>query len=276
MSIAYSGTPMGAACSAPPALSWVASIAAHTGFFALIAFWGEVGPLPALPEADPLEVTFATPALPTQNVAKPVMKAVPHIKLAQPKVVPATVRPDLDRQATAHIATGTSQPAASPIPVAAPPVISMPSSIATAAAPTTVPAIGPASPQAIVATNMVGMATPTPAAPAMPTASETAHATTAAIQAHWHDKLARKLHEMKRYPMAARRLGQEGVVVIGLQVSGDGIVADIRIRQGSDYPILDQAALRLVREATAALRDTPLTGRSAQLEIPIAYRLREG
>jgi len=274
VSIAFADIPPAGAFAAPPPLSWAASIAAHAVFFALIAFGGEMGPLPALPEPKPLEVTFASPAQPPQIVAKPAKKALPDKSRTQPKPAPGPVLPSPERQALAKMATVTNLPDVSPIPEVAPRVMSTPSTTTVPAAPI-VSAPTPAPTQAVVVAKIADIATPIPAASAKPTSEESASAATAASQARWHELLAKRLREMKRYPMAARRLGQEGVVVIGLQMTGDAGVADIGIRQGSDYPLLDQAALRLVREAVAALQDQH-PGHATRLDIPIAYRLREG
>lgn len=91
-------------------------------------------------------------------------------------------------------------------------------------------------------------------------------------QSRWHALLAAKLAELKRYPLAARRLGQEGVVTLEASIHPDGR-AEASVRQGSGYPALDRAALNLFQEAVSALSDRLAPNQISRLQIPIAYRL---
>ena len=50
------------------------------------------------------------------------------------------------------------------------------------------------------------------------------------------------------YPDAARRLGQEGTVVVQFMVGQDGRVLEAEAKIASPWPLLNQAALRAVRE----------------------------
>jgi len=50
------------------------------------------------------------------------------------------------------------------------------------------------------------------------------------------------------YPLAARRNGYEGTIVLSAQVLSSGDVGDLRIKKSSGYEILDQSALEAVRQ----------------------------
>jgi protein TonB len=50
------------------------------------------------------------------------------------------------------------------------------------------------------------------------------------------------------YPVAARRNGYEGTIVLSAQVLTSGDVGDLRIKKSSGYEILDQSALEAVRQ----------------------------
>src|SRR5439155_754882 len=50
------------------------------------------------------------------------------------------------------------------------------------------------------------------------------------------------------YPLVARRLGMEGVVLLEVVVAPDGHAAEVRVARSSGYPALDESALTTVRE----------------------------
>lgn len=78
---------------------------------------------------------------------------------------------------------------------------------------------------------------------------------------------------MRVYPPIARRLGQEGTVMLSIEISAHGDLRGLSVRQSSGHPVLDQAAQQLARNAIAALRGQLLPPGGSRLEIPIAYRL---
>ncbi len=91
--------------------------------------------------------------------------------------------------------------------------------------------------------------------------------------ADWHAALRTKLREMRVYPPIARRLGQEGIVTLLIEVSANGNLRGLTVRQSSGYPVLDQAAQQLAHNAVAALRGQLSPPGESRVEIPIAYRL---
>ncbi|MDI3500125.1 MAG: periplasmic protein TonB [Synergistaceae bacterium] len=50
------------------------------------------------------------------------------------------------------------------------------------------------------------------------------------------------------YPLASRRRGEEGTVLLEVRVDPSGTVEEVRIVEGSGYPLLDQAAERALKE----------------------------
>jgi protein TonB len=50
------------------------------------------------------------------------------------------------------------------------------------------------------------------------------------------------------YPAASRRLAEEGTVMLSVHIMADGTVADVRLKQSSGYPRLDNAAIGAIRK----------------------------
>lgn len=89
----------------------------------------------------------------------------------------------------------------------------------------------------------------------------------------WYAALNRKLREMRSYPPVARRLGQEGVVTMAIEIGSNGELRLAEVHQSSGSPVLDQAAKRLVQEAIAALHGQLSPPGNSRLEVPVAYHL---
>jgi len=76
------------------------------------------------------------------------------------------------------------------------------------------------------------------------------------------------------YPLLARRLGEQGVVLLRVHVRADGNVAEAEIKQSSGSTLLDDSALRTVRESwrflPARLDGVPV---ESWVEVPIRFVL---
>jgi len=75
------------------------------------------------------------------------------------------------------------------------------------------------------------------------------------------------------YPLAARRHGAEGRVVLRAQVLEDGRCAEVRIVRSSGHALLDESALSTVRRwrfVPATRAGTPV---AASVDVPISFRL---
>ena len=76
------------------------------------------------------------------------------------------------------------------------------------------------------------------------------------------------------YPLVARRLGLEGVVVLEVLVAPDGSAADVRLSRSSGHQQLDDSAVRTVRERwrfVPARRDGAAV--ESRVTVPIRFRL---
>lgn len=76
------------------------------------------------------------------------------------------------------------------------------------------------------------------------------------------------------YPDMARHRGWEGTVLLLLQVRSDGTVGEVKIRQPSGKPILDEAAARAATHWTfnPAMRGPKSV--EVWLEVPVKFELR--
>ena len=75
------------------------------------------------------------------------------------------------------------------------------------------------------------------------------------------------------YPRLARLRGQEGTVMLEMDVLPSGTSGEVRVARSSGYPLLDQAAVEAVRQwvfRPAHRFRTPVT---IGVEIPITFRL---
>lgn len=75
------------------------------------------------------------------------------------------------------------------------------------------------------------------------------------------------------YPVMARRLGEEGKVMLRVLVTPEGTAAEVRIQNSSGSPMFDDAALEAVRQwrfVPARQGDNPV---AAWVQVPIVFRL---
>lgn len=70
-----------------------------------------------------------------------------------------------------------------------------------------------------------------------------------AAQDRWKQLLQAHLDRRKRYPITALTRHQEGIVYVSFIVAPNGSVSDVRIKQSSNVPALDQESLDLVQRA---------------------------
>lgn len=123
-------------------------------------------------------------------------------------------------------------------------------------------------------TEPVSAALPTPH-PALPEAVIRPAAPPARDEAGWRDALWQHLRALQRYPARARRLGQEGEVVLDLGLAANGSLESLALRRGSGYPMLDDDALALLRAALRAMAGEAPPGRRLHLVIPLRYELAD-
>ena len=77
------------------------------------------------------------------------------------------------------------------------------------------------------------------------------------------------------YPELAKQMKQEGLVVLTVDVNREGKPTNVAIEQSSNYPMLDQAALKAVRRwrfQPGRIGDLPI---DSKVVVPIRFRLEE-
>jgi len=110
--------------------------------------------------------------------------------------------------------------------------------------------------------------TPPTSGPQMPEATKTLAASTEPVSS------ATYLHNTPpAYPDEARRTGAEGEVVLAVEVTSQGDVAEVNITHSSGYHLLDAAARDAVSHwhFVPARRDGQLT--DARMIVPVEFRL---
>lgn len=241
--------------------SWAFSLAIHALLLALLLAIAT----PTLQRrAEPMrwQVALLDPApaapSPPPRAAEPPRSSAPPRPAARLSSVPPP-RPPAQAARTAPPEPAVAAPAAA-APMTVPPAVQ---------ASTPEPA-APATPAAPVVEAPAALSRSVAAAPAPPKAA--VPRVDAEAQRRWYAALAAKLAELKRYPLAARRLGQEGVVLLEALIQPDG-QAEVAVKQGSGYPALDRAALALFQEALRALPERLAPAQASRLDVPIAYRL---
>ncbi len=79
------------------------------------------------------------------------------------------------------------------------------------------------------------------------------------------------LVKYRKFPSQAVRLRQEGSVRISFRLKHDGEVDDIRIVDGSGFPILDEDAIALIRKTAEYFPKPP---KPVRITVPLNYTLK--
>jgi protein TonB len=110
-----------------------------------------------------------------------------------------------------------------------------------------------------------------PAAPASsasraaPDASQGQRSRPSVSPARWQSQVQARLNRFKRTP----RGGGAGTVRVSFTITASGAASGIRLAGSSGNPVLDEAALSLVRRASPF--PAPPEGGSVSMTVPIAY-----
>jgi len=220
------------------ALRVVAVAVAHGGLIAWLAT-GEPAVAPARPEPIRMEVrTIAAPA--RVEAPAPVQPPVP------PKPATALAQPKAPRAPVARPVRAPAKPVLEPVLATAPqPAVE---SFAAAAAVATAP-----------------IAQPTPAAPVA--AAAPAALVAARFDADYLNNPA------PAYPLMSRRRGEQGTVMLRVQVSAEGAAQHVEVNQSCGYPRLDEAALKAVRAWRFVPARRGNEAVSANVLVPIVFAL---
>ena len=76
------------------------------------------------------------------------------------------------------------------------------------------------------------------------------------------------------YPMASRRQGEQGRVVVLARVDWQGMVVSTHLRQSSGFDRLDRAALEAIRQWRFTVSGTARPGDWRQVDVPVVFNLR--
>jgi protein TonB len=266
-----------------PALPWAglgASLAAHGVAVVVLGIFWQAPAWRVPPEPMILDVRIDVPIQPPAHQDRPIPAHVsaPALALIEPSLAPARPASELapplsgpeprsqpplpPPQTLARVAPRES-PSVAVIPIATSRL--EPVASAQVAAATPAPSI------AAPATSMPAPARVSPTTASIPSAAAVA----AEAERRWHLVLLDRLRDMKRYPMAARRLGQEGVVVVEARIAPDGRLESALVKHGSGFTLLDNDALRLMEIAAEAARAQLKPERSTWIQVPITYRLEQ-
>lgn len=77
------------------------------------------------------------------------------------------------------------------------------------------------------------------------------------------------------YPLAARRRGQEGKVVLRAQVTAEGHCAAVELKTSSGHALLDRSALQTVRQWRFVPARRGDLAVASWVEVPVTFRLRD-
>lgn len=82
------------------------------------------------------------------------------------------------------------------------------------------------------------------------------------------------LRQNRRYPVMAKKLRQEGRVVVEFTMHEDGRVVNVKVVQGTSFQLLNQAALSFVKEIeTFKPFPKSVARKTWSFSVPIEYRL---
>ena len=234
---------------------WAASGGVH-GLLVAAATWGMAQGWTPPPAHTPLDLPMhwvaptVAPVPPTVSFPPP----SPTVQQAQP-----TPRPRSQAQSTPS--APTPQPVQpSPRAEAAPSTPLASASVATESSEQK--ATAALSNKAQAATNSEATEAPRPAAAAAP-------------KVDWRGLLNTWLLKHKTYPLSARRMRQEGTVVVQAAFAADGSLLECNVADSSGFAALDAAALQLVRTAAQAALASAPPGDRMTLRIPIVYELKD-
>ena len=218
---------------------WSISVLLHGGLALLYLLWVQETLSDTLTPPVDIAITWSAPVPPAVTPPPPPPPEPPPPP--RQNVTPRTPVPN------------TSRPVA-------PPTVSAASAVEMPSTPPEPPAVTTPSPTPVPAVVA-------PAEPVKPAASTAA--------ADWNQFLQAYMRKHKNYPMSARRMRQQGTVVVEASFSDSGEVLLCTIASGSGFTSLDQAALALVQSAAAATGTTIQPGKSLQIRIPVVYELQD-
>jgi len=178
----------------------------------------------------------AAPPEPKPEPAQANPPPAPNPVVVLPQSPPAPPPPQ--RKPPHRAAPAPPQPVATPAPAPAPPV-----QAATALPPTVAPA-APGSGQGISGPGGSGQGAEGQGQGAVGAGDLNGPGD------DYLERVRRRISQFKRYPDAARKQKQQGDGTVGFRIARDGTVLDAWIEHSTGYPLLDQAIVQAVRDAS--------------------------
>lgn len=193
----------------------------------------------------------------TEAVPIPERPVIQMIKLAEPPVAerPPAVQPPAQPVPPPQPQPVPSESRPEPKPLPAPePTPVVPQLLSPDPPPPQVPVARP------LPVAEASVALPTPAPDAL---------------AGYEAQLAAWLAKHKNYPLAAQRRRQEGEVLLRVRINRAGQVLSFRLQDRSSYPILDEAALAMVKRAVPfPTFPDDFPGVDFEFLLPVSFHLR--
>ena len=195
----------------------------------------------------------------------PVAPAVLSVSLLAPEPAPSVVP-----QAAASTPVAARLPLPHPTLRPLVPVQPLPAEAAAHQVPAPAVSSAPAAiaPESVAATATVTAAPAGPAVPAPPSPSAST-ASPPRFDAEYLD------NPKPLYPVIARRMREEGRVVLRVRVAASGLPTDVELHAGSGSPRLDQAALDTVRRWKFVPARHGAVAVAATVLVPIAFSLND-
>ena len=95
------------------------------------------------------------------------------------------------------------------------------------------------------------------------------------MRATWESELVAHLARFKRFPPAAQRRGEQGVVMMRLTISHGGGVLAMSIARGSGYADLDEEAQAwMTRAQPLPALPSEITAPQIEILVPLRFMLR--
>jgi periplasmic protein TonB len=219
----------------------------------------DLAPAPAAPPEPPAPVP--TPAVPTP--------VAPPDPVSPDPTPPDPVPPDPVPPDPAPEPPVLQEPVALPIPDMAP----MIPQAAVQLPPRPVTPRQPPKPRPAAARPQA--ADPPAAAPAQTPAEAAVSAPTGQVQATWEALLVAHLARFKRFPPAAQRRGEQGVVLMRLSMTRAGAVLSMAMVRGSGYADLDEEAQAWMARAQPLPAAPPeMKAQQVEIVVPLRFTLR--
>ncbi|MGL1889386.1 MAG: TonB family protein [Reichenbachiella sp.] len=118
--------------------------------------------------------------------------------------------------------------------------------------------------------------TPIDLVPSVHISAQISHTNMDSIQSTYIQQIARKINLNRYYPAPAKRLKQQGTVVISFSLNKQGVITHSSIKSPSSFPLLNDAALKtLVKCNNFDPIPQTLALNVLDLEIPLEYNLTQ-